>query len=111
MIMEGLEVTLECETEKAFPVMWYKDGKEINSLPNIKLMTIKSTYKLTILQTSLEDKGKYKIKINNISSDADLDVKGTDITFLLVARLYIYISINKNDRIKQYQLILIKIIC
>ncbi|CAC5387918.1 unnamed protein product [Mytilus coruscus] len=74
--MEGLEACFECEVEKPYPGVWYKDGKELKSSSNIKINTIQeSVHKLTIFQTTLEHKGKYEIKINNILSGADLDIK------------------------------------
>ncbi|CAC5381003.1 unnamed protein product [Mytilus coruscus] len=75
-IMEGLEACFECEVEKPYPGVWYKDGKELKSSSNIKIDTIQeSVHKLTIFQTTLDHKGKYEIKINDILSGADLDIK------------------------------------
>ncbi|CAC5372593.1 TTN [Mytilus coruscus] len=79
-IMEGVEVSFECEAEKtynvAYPVAWFKDNHEINSTSKFKKETIDNkVHKLTIQPTTLEDKGKYWIKVKDISSCADLDVK------------------------------------
>ncbi|CAG2258145.1 unnamed protein product [Mytilus edulis] len=74
--MEGLELSFECELEKPYPVTWYKDNKEVYPSSVIKIDSQQQTvHKLTILQTTLENKGRYEIKINNILSSADLDVK------------------------------------
>ncbi|CAC5375169.1 TTN [Mytilus coruscus] len=76
-IMEGLKASFECEVEKPYPGEWYKDGRQIQSSSNIVIDTIQDrVHKLTILQTTIKDKGKYDIEINNIISGADLDVKG-----------------------------------
>ncbi|CAC5390652.1 unnamed protein product [Mytilus coruscus] len=75
-IMEGLEACFECEVGKPYPGVWYKDGKELKSSSNIKIDAIQeSVHKLTIFQTALDHKGKYEIKINDILSGADLDIK------------------------------------
>lgn len=75
--MEGLEVSLECEVEKPYPIEWYKDDKRVNPSLNIVINTLQErVHKLTILQTTLADKGRYEIKIKHILNSADLDVKG-----------------------------------
>ncbi|CAC5358503.1 unnamed protein product [Mytilus coruscus] len=75
-IMEGLEVSFECEVENPYPVVWYKDNKEVYPSSDIKIDSLQQTvHKLTILQTTLKNKGRYEIKINNILSGANLDVK------------------------------------
>lgn len=77
--MEGLGVIFECEVVKQYPVEWFKDGKRINDSSNITIAAPQErVYRLTLLKTTLKNKGKYEIKINNITSDADLDVKGNN---------------------------------
>ncbi|CAC5410612.1 unnamed protein product [Mytilus coruscus] len=74
--MEGLEACFECEVEQSYPGVWYKNGKRVNSSSNIEIDTLnEKVHKLTIFQTTLEHTGKYEIKIKNISSGADLDIK------------------------------------
>lgn len=78
--MESVEVSFECEAEKPYPVVWFKDNNEV--LPSSKFIINTLNYKfhkLTIVQPNLADKGKYSIKCirkKDISSCADLDVKG-----------------------------------
>ncbi|CAC5423659.1 unnamed protein product [Mytilus coruscus] len=75
-IMEGLGVIFECEIEKQYPVEWFKDERKVHDSSNITIDAPKErVYRLTILKTTLENKGKYEIKINNVTSGADLDVK------------------------------------
>lgn len=85
--MEGVKVSFECEAENsyhvAYPVAWFKDNHEIKPLPKFKIETPDNkVHKLTIQPTTLEDKGKYWIKIKDISSCAHLDVKGNSLQHL-----------------------------
>lgn len=76
-ILEGEKVTFECETEKPYQVKWYRGGNEISPSSNMKIESLQCrVHKLTILKTTLEDKGKYEIKIKDTSIGAILDVKG-----------------------------------
>ncbi|CAG2234249.1 TTN [Mytilus edulis] len=78
--MEGVEVSFECEAEKPDPVVWFKDNNEVLPSSEFIINTLNNTcHKLTIVQPNLADKGKYGIKCikkKDISSCADLDVKG-----------------------------------
>lgn len=78
-IMEGLDAVFECETETEIsPVEWFKDGSMIcNGIKNIITETLPGyKYRLTILNSSLQDSGNYSIKNNGIYSKAALDIKG-----------------------------------
>ncbi|XP_052093481.1 uncharacterized protein LOC127729668 isoform X1 [Mytilus californianus] len=77
MIMEGLEVSFDCEAEQSYTAVWYKDGHEVKSSSNIKIATMQNgkVHKLNILMTTIEDKGKYEIKMKDILNGAVLDVK------------------------------------
>lgn len=77
--MEGLDISFECETEKTYPAVWYKDGIKVIHSPRIKIDKLK----LTIYKTTLADKGSYEIRMNSIYSGADLYVKGNITCFHL----------------------------
>ncbi|VDI31357.1 Hypothetical predicted protein [Mytilus galloprovincialis] len=75
-IMEGVDVSFECEVEKADHVAWFKDGDRVYPSSRLKIETLDNTvHKLTILQSKFEDEGKYSMRISDISSCAELDVK------------------------------------
>ncbi|CAC5399888.1 MYBPC1 [Mytilus coruscus] len=78
-IMEGVEVSFECEAEKPFPVAWFKDNILVNDSSKFKIETLQNkVHKLTIRPTSIKDKGKYRIQMkdkSDITCCADLDVK------------------------------------
>ncbi|CAC5370508.1 unnamed protein product [Mytilus coruscus] len=74
-VMEGAEVTFECEADNPNPVIWYKKGSEISPSSNVKIEALYGrVHKLTILQTTLEDEGRYEIKIKDTFSGAILEV-------------------------------------
>ncbi|CAC5389066.1 TTN [Mytilus coruscus] len=78
-IMEGLDTTLEFETEEEnVPVQWFYNRKEIiesNERRQISRLQGR-VHTLTILQTRLEDSGKYSIKIKGYDKIVKLNVKG-----------------------------------
>ncbi|CAC5379158.1 TTN [Mytilus coruscus] len=87
-IMEGIDVSFECEAEKPYSVEWFKDNNRISLSSKFKISKLdNNVHKLTILKTELEDKGKYRIQIKDkstVSTAADLDVKGNSILQFLV---------------------------
>lgn len=79
IVVEGFKSVFECETEdENSPVEWSKDGVRIISNTENKKMVaiIGRVYKLTIIKTSFQDRGRYCIQKNGIRSEALLDVKG-----------------------------------
>lgn len=94
-IMEGVEVSFECEAEKKYPVSWFKGNEIVNPSSKFKIETHGNTvHKLTIQPTTLEDKGKYCIKMKDISCCAELDVKGNTLHHLIVC-LHIHPCFNE----------------
>lgn len=75
-IMEGINVQFECEAEKPYPVVWFKDNMQVMESSRFQIKTHENFHILTIHSTTLEDKGTYRIQMNDMSCDADLDVKG-----------------------------------
>ncbi|CAG2199551.1 unnamed protein product [Mytilus edulis] len=86
-IMEGLDIQFECETEGDHSsVEWFKDDTPVKiEIGNIKMETLPGNiHKLTISPARLQDSGSYKIEKNGISSEAILDVKGTEVNWLFI---------------------------
>ncbi|CAC5370507.1 unnamed protein product [Mytilus coruscus] len=74
--MEGEKISFECEADIPYPVEWFKDDVLLKPSARLKIETLNgNVHKLTILQTTSDDKGKYSIKMKDISSSADLVVK------------------------------------
>ncbi|VDI76702.1 Hypothetical predicted protein [Mytilus galloprovincialis] len=77
-IMEGLDTQFEFETEEEnVPVQWFYNRKKIvESTERRQIPRLQGRiHTLTILQTSLEDCGKYSIKIKGFDKIVDLNVK------------------------------------
>ncbi|VDI52486.1 Hypothetical predicted protein, partial [Mytilus galloprovincialis] len=77
-IMEGLDAKFELETEEEnVPVQWFYNRKEIiESTERRQLSRVQErVHTLTILQTRLEDSGKYSIKIKAYDKFVELNVK------------------------------------
>lgn len=88
-IMEGLDIILECKSEKEdCLVQWFKNGEEIFVSADGRKQEKSQgrSHTLNIYETSLEDSGQYSIRIKGYSSEtkgctsyAKVDVKGNTI--------------------------------
>ena len=78
MITESFPVSFNCFSERSYLTpKWTKDDEELSPTENINFEELPNgEYKLSILKTKLSDKGKYKIVLNGIASEAELKVKG-----------------------------------
>ncbi|CAG2191120.1 TTN [Mytilus edulis] len=77
-IMEGLDTKFEFETEEEnVPVQWFYNRKEIiESTERRQISRLQGrVHTLTILQTRLEDSGKYSIRIKAYDKTVGLHVK------------------------------------
>lgn len=75
--VEGSETIFTCETEKEGKVAeWYKDNNK--KTDNIDVQDTEDGYihKLTIKHTKVEDRGTYKIQVNGVPREVDLEVLG-----------------------------------
>ncbi|XP_071150426.1 obscurin-like protein 1 [Mytilus edulis] len=76
-ILEGSHTAFECETEKEDGVVnWFKDDVKL-TVDSTKQETDQGyIYKLEIKHALVKDGGSYRIEINCIRSEADLEVEG-----------------------------------
>lgn len=75
--IEGSHTVFECKTKNEYgAVDWFKDGIKL-AVNSTKEKTYEGyIYRLEIKYAIVKDRGRYRIEINRIRSEADLEVKG-----------------------------------
>ncbi|GAB1597549.1 hypothetical protein Ahia01_000031400, partial [Argonauta hians] len=81
-VNEFEDTEFSCEVSKEnIQVIWYKDGKQIQTDKRIQTITESKTHKLVIRDVKVEDQGEYKCMIGEISTSAHLSVKEIKASF------------------------------
>ena len=71
------KATFECELNKEdVKVIWKKNGKELKSEKNVKIIADKKSHQLIIEDATVEDGGEYSCVAGDISTSAKLTVEG-----------------------------------
>ena len=68
-----------------------KNGKELKSEKNMKIVADKKSHQLIIEDVTIEDSGKYSCVANDVSTSAKLTVEDQDVLLLVIMEKYIYI--------------------
>ena len=77
------KATFECELNKEnVKVIWKKNGKELKSEKNVKIVADKKSHQLIIEDATLEDAGEYSCSIGDVSTSAKLAVEGEDLVIM-----------------------------
>ena len=87
------KATFVCELNKEnVKVIWKKNGKELKSVENMKIVADKKSHQLIIEDVTIEDGGEYSCVAGDISTSAKLSVEGEDVIVLIIMEhIYIYI--------------------
>ncbi|XP_052081793.1 uncharacterized protein LOC127719609 [Mytilus californianus] len=74
--VEGGECLLECEVtgNNNMPAIWFKDGNQIDTSERVLISMNGTKHQLKILNVKSDDRGDYKITVNNVSRQADVKV-------------------------------------
>lgn len=77
--MEERPLSLTCKvTGLPRPeVTWYKNGKELVSTPNIKIVYDEDTCSLLVKKTTMEHEAEYKCVARNAAGQAEISAKVT----------------------------------
>uniref|UniRef100_A0AAY5KTQ4 Ig-like domain-containing protein n=1 Tax=Esox lucius TaxID=8010 RepID=A0AAY5KTQ4_ESOLU len=79
-ITEKKRATFECEiSEPNVPVMWMKDGQELEISERYIVSTEKSIHRLMIQSVRMSDAGEYSVVAGSSVSKAKLTVEGKDV--------------------------------
>lgn len=82
-VAENQKATFVCVLSKPrLKVSWYKDGEKIKEGGRFQFAQEGKIYKLIIDGAQTDDKATYKIKLDDLESEAELYVKGTFIIFI-----------------------------
>ena len=80
------KATFVCELNKEnVKVIWKKNGKELKSEKNVKIVADKKSHQLIIEDVTVEDGGEYSCAAGDISTSAKLTVEGEDIVLILIS--------------------------
>merc|ERR1711964_228696 len=72
------KATFACELNKEnVKVIWKKNGKELKSEKNVKIVADKKSHQLIFEDATLEDAGEYSCSIGDVSTSAKLTVEDT----------------------------------
>ena len=84
------KATFVCELNKEnVKVIWKKNGKELKSEKNVKIVADKKSHQLIIEVISVEDGGEYSCIAGDISTSAKLAVEGEDMILRLTSQTII----------------------
>ncbi len=86
---EKQSATFQCQLSKPkCNIKWYKNGKELKPNDKHQLLVEGDKYKITIMNCTTDDPGKYTLKCGGVESSAQLTVKSKQIpqTTALLAR-------------------------
>ena len=93
------KATFVCELNKEnVKVIWKKNGKELKSEKNVKIVADKKSHQLIIEDATVEDGGEYSCVAGDISTSAKLIVEGENVVLILIRStihasfLYVYIG-------------------
>ena len=79
------KATFVCELNKEnVKVIWKKNGKELKSEKNVKIVADKKSHQLIIEDISIEDGGEYSCVAGDVSTSAKLTVEGEGIALMLI---------------------------
>ena len=86
------KATFVCELNKEnVKVIWKKNGKELKSEKNVKIVADKKSHQLIIEDVTIEDGGEYSCVAGDVSTSAKLTVEGEDVIMVLI-RLTAHVS-------------------
>ena len=93
------KATFVCELNKEnVKVIWKKNGKELKSEKNVKIVADKKSHQLIIEDVTIEDGGEYSCVAGDVSTSAKLTVEGENVVLILIRStihasfLYVYIG-------------------
>lgn len=73
----GLEAIFDCEiTKDNIKAQWSKDTKIIRKSDNIDITSKAGIHKLVVKAATADDIGQYSIKLDKMTSEAKLTIKG-----------------------------------
>ena len=76
------KATFVCELNKEnVKVIWKKNGKELKSEKNVKIVADKKSHQLIIEDVTIEDGGEYSCVAGDVSTSAKLTVEGEEMVF------------------------------
>ena len=79
------KATFVCELNKEnVKVIWKKNGKELKSEKNVKIVADKKSHQLIIEDVTVEDGGEYSCVAGDISTSAKLTVEGEGIALMVI---------------------------
>ena len=80
----------ECELNKEnVKVIWKKNGKELKSEKNVKIVADKKTHQLLIEDVTIEDGGEYSCIAGDVSTSAKLTVEGERVILIILRWFWI----------------------
>ena len=88
-IDEKETANFKCQVSKTnVKAKWFKDGKQLTAKDGYEIAVNKTIHTLSLDDVTVEDSGRYTIKVEDKESAANLVVEGTNQLYRLTLKLF-----------------------